>query len=467
MLRIGVDYAKKISESKINAWVGDTKIDFAAPNELSAQIANVATRYYDRSANEPALSVLEGSERISLAIHSSVNKTDLLEKMNCFRLLARSTFAMPGRMPDQMNSAIGTWFRCSSYFGERFSGNVEGLRAAMVSGDLFPTHTTSALRSTTSGNSENGLKVIRESSEGITVRGVRAMATSACISDFLLILPNRLTEVKSDDDALVFGIPTTSPNLKFFNRPVFRGLSPLIDKLEEADPLVIFDDVLIPWEHIYIYKDRDKFYNFAKATGNLEHVALQTSSRAVEKLDFILGVMKSSSDLMGSAQNEHFKMISGAALRDRDIMQSLLDRSIEKSVTNRFGLHCPDAETIDTAKIYFMESYPRIIAAFREHFGYEIFQLFPPHSSPAALTSNLSKQWGLTETDTKSRLELVAILHDLLLSSYGGRQELYEAYFSGNPKRGLIYYWNKYGENVSAFDALAPQSSNSDSHRSG
>ena len=72
------------------------------------------------------------------------------------------------------------------------------------------------------------------------------------------------------DYAVGFICDFGSPNLKFICRTGFAGRAPIEDyplanRFDEIDTLVIFDDVLIPWENVLFYR-HTKAATFIRAT---------------------------------------------------------------------------------------------------------------------------------------------------------------------------------------------------------
>jgi len=60
--------------------------------------------------------------------------------------------------------------------------------------------------------------------------------------------------------ALAFTIPIATPGIRLICRDPYDGGkskfdAPLASRFEEMDAVVVFDDVLVPWERLFIYRD--------------------------------------------------------------------------------------------------------------------------------------------------------------------------------------------------------------------
>src|SRR5581483_11438298 len=71
------------------------------------------------------------------------------------------------------------------------------------------------------------LRVVRETPEGPVVRGIRALATLAPLSDEALVYPNRPRAADEEEYALAFAIPMNAPGLSILCRDLYA---------EHADP---------------------------------------------------------------------------------------------------------------------------------------------------------------------------------------------------------------------------------------
>ena len=117
------------------------------------------------------------------------------------------------------------------------------------------------------------LTVTKETDAGIVVRGSRILATLGPISDEIAVYPTR-THLIGDDawrQAFSFSIPCDTPGLKFLCRESFdydrsRFDHPLGSRFEEMDAVVFFDDVLVPWERVFLLGDPELCNAYSAST---------------------------------------------------------------------------------------------------------------------------------------------------------------------------------------------------------
>ena len=95
----------------------------------------------------------------------------------------------------------------------------------------------------------------------IKKRGVDLDPARRPTADELLIYPQPGIREGEERYVLAFGIPTSTAGLRLICREPFATGSqsewdhPLGARFEEPDAVCVFDDVLIPWERVFLYND--------------------------------------------------------------------------------------------------------------------------------------------------------------------------------------------------------------------
>ena len=98
---------------------------------------------------------------------------------------------------------------------------------------------------------------VRETSEGIVIRGARMLATLGPVADEVLVYNMPNLQPQDTKHALAFALPIDTPGLRQICREPFEsgGRSafdhPLGVHFEEPDAMMIFDDVFVPWDRVF------------------------------------------------------------------------------------------------------------------------------------------------------------------------------------------------------------------------
>ena len=195
------------------------------------------------------------------------SREDLVRRGKALRSVAEYSVGLMGRTPDYMNVTYAgfagrpdEWARHGNEAGaERLVAYQKFLRR----GDISLTHTIvqptvdKAMGDAPQAGNQHALRKVGDTEHGIVVRGARMLATLAPFADEIAVYPALPLPPGADDYALSFCIPMSAPGLKFLCRdsvsaPANRFDHPLSSRFDEQDAFVIFDDVEVPRDRVFI-----------------------------------------------------------------------------------------------------------------------------------------------------------------------------------------------------------------------
>jgi aromatic ring hydroxylase len=100
------------------------------------------------------------------------------------------------------------------------------------------------------------LRIVDRRSDGVVVRGSKLHTTSTPFADELIVLPTRALGPGEENFAIAFAIPLDTPGLIMSCRPVREALDPFDNPVSahafEIETTTIFDDVLVPWDRVFL-----------------------------------------------------------------------------------------------------------------------------------------------------------------------------------------------------------------------
>ena len=135
----------------------------------------------------------------------------------------------------------------------------------------------------------------RRHGEGILVRGARMLATLAPFADELAVYPGSDCACRTRSTRICFSIPMSTPGLKFVCRDAYSSQRdpwdyPISTRFDEMDAVVIFDDVVIPCDRIFLDGDAQLHTEVITASHWRAHIIHQAMTRAWTKLEFAFGL---------------------------------------------------------------------------------------------------------------------------------------------------------------------------------
>ncbi|CAM3894027.1 4-hydroxyphenylacetate 3-hydroxylase N-terminal domain-containing protein [Alicyclobacillus pomorum] len=207
------------------------------------------------------------SPRTGRYVHNSFlvprSVQDLARRNAAFTYWAEETNGVMSRLSDYARSMVTGWYaireeiqRFDHLFADKISRYYESAR----DNDLFLT--TALLdpqinrsKRLDEQNPDAVLRIVAENKEGVIVRGAKMIATGAPYTHDFLIFPYHRVQEFAPQYAHALIVPGNSSGLHIVCRESFASVDednhPLSSRYEEMDAVLIFDDVLVPWERVY------------------------------------------------------------------------------------------------------------------------------------------------------------------------------------------------------------------------
>ncbi len=452
--RTGAQYLAGVRERQTEVWLrGERVADVTTHPGLAGGAQAIASLYDQQS--DPALQEAmtfccpDSGDRLGLSFIIPRTREDLVRRRVMMLNWARSTCGMMGRSPDFMNVTFACWAGAASYFGRgrpAFAENMRRYYRYIAENDLVLTHALINLQRSrhVSGmfNLQEGtaLQVVRESSKGLVVRGARVLATLGPLADEIAVYSPRLAQHQDHASpfALNFAIPCDTPGLRFLCRDSFdQGKTsfdhPLGSRFEEMDSIVFFDDVLVPWERVFIHGDVGLLNGTASVTHSSAHTAHQGCAKNLAKCELVLGVALLVTETLGNAHLPHAEERIGELVMYTELMRACMRAAEADAELDEWGVMCPAPLPAETTRNLFMTAYPRMVEIL-QLLGSSSLMILPTEADMRGTLAKPIEQYLATDTSSAhARVKLFHLAWDIACSSFGSRQVLYERFFASDP----------------------------------
>ena len=475
--RTGQEYIQGLQEQAREVWLGGERVkDVTTHPGLCNGVQAIAALYdmqHDPNRRDEMTYVSPTSgDRVGLSFIIPRTRQELEQRRTMMLHWARTSCGMMGRSPDFMNVNFAAWAAAADYFGQNRPECAINMRCYyeyIREHDLTLTHSLINLQRsrTVSGmfNLEEGtaLRVMRETAAGIVVRGARILATLGPLADEIAVYSPRLARMTEGHSpfALNFAIPCGTPGLKFLCRESFDlGRShfdhPLGSRFEEMDCVVFFDDVLVPWERVFLLGDVDLVNGTATATHASLHTAHQGAAKNVAKCEVVLGVALLMTQTLGNAHLPHSEERLAELMLDTELMKACMRAAEADAQLDAWGVMCPAQLPVEITRNLFMTAYPRMVEIL-QLLGSSSFMLTPSEADFRSPLAPDIEQYLATDTATaRDRVKLFRLAWDIAGSAFGSRQVLYERFFASDPLTrartlNAIYPKAEVMERISAF----------------
>lgn len=387
-------------------------------------------------------------------------RDDLLKRSRAMSHWARFSHGMMGRTPDYLSSATMAFAAAKDYFAltdPRFGENVERYYQLAREQDLCLTHTLinpQANRSVgPAGQADPFLaaRVVKETDGGIIVRGARMLATLGPLADEIQVFPSTVVKTGPEDAPYAFGfvIACDTPGLKFvcretydLNRP--HHDHPLGSRFEEMDAVVVFDDVLVPWERVFLYGDPEVANGAFGATNAVIHMAHQVMAKNIAKTEFMLGLVSLIVDTIAIEPYQHVHEKVSEIIIGLETMRALRHAAESDAQLDRWGLMTPARGPLDAARNLYPKLYPRFVEIVQQLSASGLMATPTEADIEGPMGPAIERFFTAARADSRERIALFRLAWDTAVSSFGSRQVLYERFFFGDPVRMAGALFNTY-----------------------
>ena len=231
---------------------------------------------------------------------------DLGKRRKAISTWAEFSNGFLGRSGDYMNSSLTALSTAKKFFAQAdpvFGERIERYYEYARENDLLATHTLipPQVNRSVPGSEQLGgqlaARVTEEREDGVIINGARMLATIAPIADELLVFPSTLLRGTPEDApySYAFAVPNDTPGMRYLCRSsLYNGGSvhdePLASRFEEMDAVVVFEDVFVPNERIFMLGRPDLCNAWYAETGAGALMTHQVVVRTVAKSTFFLGL---------------------------------------------------------------------------------------------------------------------------------------------------------------------------------
>lgn len=396
-------------------------------------------------------------DRVGMSFHQAKTREDLAKRRVMMKTWSDHTLGMIGRAPDFLNVVLASFAAGAANFGADFGRNMRAYYERVREKDLVTTHSLTNPQVDRTHNvaaqaKDLAAKAVRDTDKGIVVHGARMLATLGAYSDEMIVMPAPSYPLPETEDAkpfaIGFAVPLDTPGMRLIARPGVghygAGSSldhPLSARFDETDCMVIFDNCLVPWERVFIYRDIGIFnsiYRLCHAGGPMAH---QFSVKNLAKAEFMMGLAFA---LVRSTKVDEFQHIQGMLaelITNVSVLRSCILTSEMDAATTPDGIMVPSPAALDPIRFIFPQMFRRACEAIQiiGAGGLVMVPSFAEVDGP--LAADVAAYYQSAASDLRSRIKLFRLAFDAALSSFSGRQQLYERYFAGDPVRsaGNLY----------------------------
>jgi 4-hydroxyphenylacetate 3-monooxygenase len=434
-------------------YIGAERVDDVTAHPAFRGGAQTVAGLYDLKA-DPAkrdlFSFEESGELISLYWLRCRNRDDLARRMRCCKAIADATYGFIGRSPDQVSGLItglamnaGLLDGLHAGFGQNLLRYYEHARkndlylsfavtpaSGRKSADLFPGQQ----------RDDPNLQVVAEDDAGVTVSGMKMLATSAVYADDVLI--GNLTPIDETlkSEAITAALPLNAPGVSLWSRQPYALAArheadyPMSYRFDESDSVLVCDRVKIPWDRVFLHNNAAmsrRIYIESPANCYQNH---QSNIRFWAKMGLIAGLASRICEANGMEKIPGVREVLGRLVSLEALIGGLVHGQIDAWEAWPEGFATPNRRIMYAALNWCQESYTGIVDALRTLLGG--YPLVMPASIDVIgdpdMRDRFERWWKTPSIESIERHKLYKLAWDIVGSEFAGRHQLYEKFYAGS-----------------------------------
>ena len=447
-MRSGAEYIAGLADGR-EIYLDGERVDDVATHPAFAKAIQVIAGTYDDARSRADLHYTDPGtgETFSGMWRIPREASDLSARRRVHEFWARSSYGLMGRTPDHVASLLSAFAGSCEVFargGDRYAKNAVDFYEKARREDLYVSYAIVPPQVDRSKSAaEQSEKFIypgvtEEREDGIVIRGAQMLATSGTMSDYLLLTYIVPLQAGDEDYAISCVMPINTPGLRLYPRRPYGTIAtsefdyPLSSKFDEIDSLVAFDDVFVPWEHVFVYKDVKLTSQQFTDTGAHLLANFQALTRFGVKLQFACGLAMRLAELHGIDKLPPVRgQLGGGVATIATQLEGVL-LAAELSPEKRGGILVPSQKFVYTGMSLQRQLVVDLMKWLRELAGGS-FICVP--SSEASFESpetaaDTYRYYQSAGAPADERVQLLKLMWDFVGTEFAGRQLQYEMFYS-------------------------------------
>jgi 4-hydroxyphenylacetate 3-monooxygenase len=385
-------------------------------------------------------------ERVSRMWQLPTTYAELVERRRALESWAEMSCGFFGRSPDHVASAVSGMFMGQEVFraaGERYGRAVGDYYEYARDNDLYLTYVIinpQADRSKGPNEQAENLVacVIDEDHEGVTIKGAKMLGTGCPMSNEVMVASIQPMAPGNERFSITAMVPLNAPGLKMLSRKSYEASAaskfdnPLSSVFDENDSVLVFDEVKVPWERVFVHNDVALAQAQWHATPTHVYQNYQSQVRLMVKMRFLLGLARKITETNGVIGFPQVKETLGQLAAEVSMIEGMVE-SMEVSGSMYGKYFVPNPNRLYAASVLAQQLYPKFVTTLRELAGGGMIMLpssIADYANPD-IAGMIDRTQRSPSTDSLGRVKLFKLAWDAVGSEFGSRHLQYEMFYSG------------------------------------
>lgn len=463
MIRTGRQYRDSLRDGR-QVFINGERVKDVTVHPSFKPLVDIRALVYDMqhdAATREVMSYCENGQRHAIGNKLPMTQDDWWDKRRATDKVLDTIGGIVTRIGDETVGEMWSLYDGQDLLNEvdpRFAANIRNHVARVVELDPFHVSANTDPKGDRSKRPQDQdpdmlLHVVRETDAGLVVRGAK-YETAAAYANQAFTKPTIANWGDADysDYAVGFICDFSSPGLKFICRTGFAGRAPAADyplanKFDEIDSLVIFDDVLIPWENVLFWR-HTRAASFIRATLH-RYSAFAYVQRNLKLADMLIGAALFNARQTGLDKQQAVQEKLAQLACYREGINAHLTAAVALAERSPAGLLMPNQSLLFTGRVLATSRLHEMMHIARELCGGQICVT----PDKAAFDDPETRPWlekfykVNDDWEPEDRRKLLAFARDLLNSDYAGHRLTFQLFAQSPPFAHLAAVYRSFDWN--------------------
>jgi 4-hydroxybutyryl-CoA dehydratase/vinylacetyl-CoA-Delta-isomerase len=414
----GQQYKDSLKDGRLTYFEGE-RIDDLTGHPLLGQTAEFTAagydKYYDPSptATSPLLAVPRSAEDLR-ALIPMLHDAGMMAHVTSTSIQTLKTAAgkMDGVKPEYID-------RMNAYIDE---AQREDVRITQCITDAKGDRSRPPAKQ---DDADAYVHVVDRQRDGVVLRGAKLHITGASFGHDLLTIPTKAMKPGEDEWSVACSVPVNAPGVKIINttyapRHEDTRSFPVSSRYHYPEGFVIFDDVFVPNERLFLDGETAYAAVFAHALGLWER--LGGLSAFVDEGDQLVGLAQLVAEANGTAGIGHVKEKISEMIIHATLIRATLEAAIAHCNIGPDGAAFPNELFVNAGKFHAAANYNVMVRHLHDIAGGAVLTAPAPADFENEEVGSLARKYMSTgnDVDGEYRAMLMHTIRDLTADAYGG-----------------------------------------------
>ncbi len=281
------------------------------------------------------------------------------------------------------------------------------------------------------------LRVVDRRPDGIILRGAKIHISGASLSDELLVMPTKAMKPGEEDYAVACAVPVATPGVIVLNATTYPqddvpGDHPVSTKSALAEGFVIFDDVFVPHERVFLDGQIESSAAIVHSLG--PWVRLNGIARYVRQADQLVGLAHLIAEANGLERAQHIREKIDEMIIHATLLRAGMEGAIANAVESEEGFYFPDELLTNVTKYHGAAELNRMFRHLHDIAGGAVVTAPSSADLDNDDTAELVRKYmqGSDKVSGEQRLRLFIAIRDFTADSYGGWNSVMNLFSGGS-----------------------------------